>query len=199
MKGEKITHMGILDKLKPNKPTEQDNKKNLDFILIFVLIVIVGLLYFSSFFTQQPKNDTDTSAPTANTAVNSSDDLEQKLKGVLSKIEGAGQVDVMITYETGSQIVPALSVEETTSKKTNNSNDNTDTSETKSTSTKPVTVSNGGENSVLVLVKKEPVVKGVIVVAEGAADIKTKLELQRAVQTVLNIDSSNIDIFAMEK
>lgn len=191
--------MGILDKLKQNKPTEKDNKKNLDYLLIFVLIVIVGLLYFSSFFTQQSTDNTDTSAATANTVVNSSDDLEEELKGVLSKIEGVGEVDVMITYETGSEIVPALSVEETTSTKTNNSNDNTDTSETKSTSTKPVTVSSGGENSLLVLVKKEPVVNGVIVVAEGAGDIKTKLALQRAVQTVLNIDSSNIDIFAMEK
>jgi len=190
--------MGILDIIKDKKPQNNNGKKNLDYILIFVVIVIVGLLYFSSFFGQMTFWGSNKTASVATSSISSSSsgtDLEKKLKDVLSKIEGAGEVEVMITYETSAEIVPAVSVDETTSTTTSSSGSNGNTSETKSTSTKPLTV----DNSVLVLVEKEPVIKGVIVVAEGAGDIKTKLALQRAVQTVLNIDSSNIDIFTMKK
>jgi len=195
--------MGVFDKLKNfnlKKPGDDlKGKKSLDYLLIFILIVIVGLLYFSSYFT----NSSSDTASKTETAVNAqatqstSVSLENKLKNVLSKIEGAGEVEVMITYETGSEIVPAVTEEQTTS--TTSDSKTGSSTETKSTNTKPITVTSNGVSSALVLVEKEPVVKGVIVVAQGASDLKTKLALQRAVQTVLNIDTSNIDIFTMEK
>ncbi len=194
--------MGILDKLKETPVLKKGNKKNLDYLLIFIVLVIVALLYLST-FSSQPSNNASISASskvdTTTSTQSVSTDLEGRLKAVLSKIEGAGNVEVMITYETGTEIVPAVSVEETTNTSTDTATGSSGSTETKSTSTKPVTVQNSGSSTALVLVEKEPVVKGVIVVAEGANDIKTKLALQRAVQTVLNIDSTNIDIFTMEK
>lgn len=195
--------MGILDKKKDDQAQKSKKKISMDYILIFILIAIIGLLYFSSFFSQMTfLNVADTSAENVeNVSVSQTSqmDLEEKLKSVLSKIEGAGEVDVMITYESSAEIVPVVSVDQTTSTTNSSSGSSSSTSQTNTTSTKPVTVDNGSSGSVLVLVEKEPVVKGVIVVAQGAGDIKTKLALQRAVQTVLDIDSTNIDIFTMKK
>ncbi len=39
------------------------------------------------------------------------DDIESRLEEILSQIEGAGEVRVMITYATGTEIVPAMSTE----------------------------------------------------------------------------------------
>ena len=39
----------------------------------------------------------------------------------------------------------------------------------------------------------------VIVVAEGAVDIRVKMDLLAAVQTVLKVDASCVDVFVMEK
>ena len=193
--------MGMFDKLKSTQPAKKNDKKSLDYLLIFIVIVIVGLLYLSSFLTTSSNTASTTKSSTTDTSTvrsNTTDTLETKLKAVLSKIEGAGEVDVLITYETGTEIVPAVSVDETSSSSSSTSSSSGST-ETKSTNTKPVTIQSNGETVALVLYEKEPVVKGVIVVAEGAGDIKTKLALQRAVQTVLDVDSSSIDIFTMKK
>jgi len=62
-------------------------------------------------------------------------------------------------------------------------------------STQPATVSGSDGNEPIVLKEIEPVVRGVIVVAEGAADVTVKLDLQRAVRAVLDIPLSKIEVF----
>ena len=64
-------------------------------------------------------------------------------------------------------------------------------------SSEPATVSAGGSDEPIVLMEKQPVVRGVIVVAEGAADIRVKLDLQRAVKAVLDIPLSQIEVFEL--
>ena len=45
------------------------------------------------------------------------------------------------------------------------------------------------------LYEKEPEIRGVIVVAEGAADVSVRLDLQRAVCAVLNVPISAVEVF----
>ena len=52
-----------------------------------------------------------------------------------------------------------------------------------------------GEN--VILVEREPEIRGVIVVAEGAADPAVRLSLQRAVQAVTGVPLSCIEVFEM--
>lgn len=51
----------------------------------------------------------------------------------------------------------------------------------------------------VILKEIEPKVKGVVVVAQGANDARVKLELYKAVMTLLGVESSDIEIFAMSK
>ncbi len=44
----------------------------------------------------------------------------------------------------------------------------------------------------------EPEIKGVIVIAEGARDVRVKLDLIRAVQTALGISPQQVEVFEME-
>ncbi len=126
----------------------------------------------------------------ANTA-----DTETRLQEVLSCIRGAGRVEVMITYETGREIVPAM----TTSVNSNGSETSdgvkSSSSQQSTESTQPATVSQSGSNAPIVLKEIEPVVRGVIVVADGAADVTVRLDLQRAVRAVLDIPLSHIEVF----
>ena len=61
-----------------------------------------------------------------------------------------------------------------------------------------------GAGKVRVLTSKEAIadgtekITGVIVVAEGAEDIKVRMELIRAVSRALNVDANAIEIFAMK-
>ena len=49
----------------------------------------------------------------------------------------------------------------------------------------------------IVLYEKEPTVRGVVVVAEGAADFSVREKLQAAVQAATGIPVSRIEVFEM--
>ncbi|MPN60000.1 hypothetical protein SDC9_207723 [bioreactor metagenome] len=98
----------------------------------------------------------------------------------------------MITYESGSEIVPAMSVDTETS-----TSDNSGT-QRQSESLTPVTIKEDGNDVPLVLTEKEPVIKGVLVIAQGAYDTHVKLDLQRAVQAILGVSASVVEVFEMD-
>ena len=109
--------------------------------------------------------------------------MEDKLSKVLSNVSGAGKVSVMLTLESGSEIIVAKTKEE----RTNTSSNSTSVTVVES----PVIV--GKEP--LILMEILPKIKGVIVVAQGANDVAVRLELLRAVQALIDVDSNKIEIF----
>ena len=159
-----------------------------------VLVALILLLYALSTL------DSPTTAPAAAADQASAPasyetelQLEQRLAATLANIRGAGEVEVMITYETGTEIVPAMSVDTQNSMSTGQASSTT--SQTESSS--PATVSDSGKNQPIVLTEIRPTIRGVIVIAQGAADIGVALDLQRAVQTVLGVPAGSIEVFEM--
>ena len=59
----------------------------------------------------------------------------------------------------------------------------------------PATRSGEEGSEPIVLYEKEPEIRGVIVVAEGAADVAVRLDLQRAVCAVLDVPISAVEVF----
>ena len=123
--------------------------------------------------------------------------MEQRLKHVLSCIRGAGQVEVMITYSASGEIVTAMS----TSRNSNTSSSqdgNRESEELQEILTEtPATVEAEDGVNPIVLMEKKPTVRGVIVVAEGAADIAVRLDLERAVRAVLDVPINHIEVFEL--
>ena len=121
-------------------------------------------------------------------------ELEDRLAAVLSRVEGAGKVEVMITYESDGELVPAYQREENE----NRSSNGTQESYSLSSSNKIVTVYEQGTTTALILMKKKPQVKGVIVIAQGASDLTVRMSLSQAVRTVLQVSADRVDIFEMK-
>ena len=124
-------------------------------------------------------------------------EVEARLAEVLGAIRGAGRVEVMITYETGSELIPAMSVNSDSNEVETLDGEKSSTTRKMTESSEPATLAGSDGNSTIILVEKKPVARGVIVVAEGAADIGVRLDLQRAVKAVLNIPLTSIEIFEM--
>jgi len=173
------------------------------FIFILAIAIIVGL--FSNWF--QPRHETNAPVNSQNQApVNDvlsseddSDDQETRLKEVLSTIKGAGKVDVMITYKTGKELVPAMNTtESSTETEEQDSNGGVRRVSQTDINTQPVSMTTASGSQPLITREIQPEVLGVIVVAEGADDIRVRMELQKAVQTVLGVSSSQVEIFVME-
>ncbi len=173
--------------------------KKLEMAVYIGLALLIVLLYVSTLF---PKNENAPSSaePAQSTqyAAQSELEVEERLEAVLSSIRGAGRVEVMITYETGPEIVTAMNTDTNTNRSESVDNEKESTVEQKTESQKPATVSGNGGTEPIVITEKQPAVRGVIVVAEGADNVAVRMDLQRAVQTVLNVPAASIEVFALE-
>lgn len=147
--------------------------KIFQYIFIGILIIIILLIastMFSGFGEEKSSN------------TNYSEFLEDKLIKTLSKIEGAGDVAVMVTVDSkGGQDI-AVKTSSTTS------NGTTETIE------EPVLVN--GEP--IVLKEYYPKITGVLIICEGANNFSVLSKIQEATITLLNVDIKDIQILPME-
>lgn len=149
--------------------------KNFEIILALVIIAVVVIIYsiVSSVGAKEVTEETG---------------LEERLEEILSEIDGAGEVNVMITYATTPNKITAT---ETDTHSTTTNASGTETT-TVTTTTEPVM--QGSE--AVILGEKMPEIVGVLVVADGAKDVKVQLRLREAVATVLGIKSNSIQILS---
>lgn len=129
----------------------------------------------------------------------SEQEIEERLEKILSSIRGAGQVKVMITYETGVEMVTAMSTDVNSNRSETVGTDKSSFMVQETESTKPATVSGNGGYTPIILAEKQPTIRGVIVVAEGAANISVKMDLQQAVQTILAVPANSVEVFELSK
>lgn len=178
--------------------------KNIEyFILVLAIAIVIGL--FSNWF--QPVNHGQEAAAVQDQANNppavSDDeniqDQEYRLKQILSSMKGAGRVEVMITYKTGKELIPAMNtVESNTETEEKDSNGGIRRVSQVDTNSQPVSMTTSEGSQPLITREVRPEVLGVIIIAEGAGDIQVRMELQKAVQTVLGVRANQVDIFVME-
>lgn len=185
----------MLNKPKEKKPlfdfaflSRLKNIKNIEVVVASVLGAIILLIYLTNFNSSSIVEDV-TSEYT--TSLEYAQILENKLGRTLSAISGAGKVEVMITLESGPELVIATS----TDQKTNTTESGSSSTESITVVENPVIVTQNGTSKPLVLMEILPKVKGVIVVSQGAGNVRVKLDLLNAVQALLDISASNIQIF----
>lgn len=154
---------------------------------------------YSSNYNNKQNEEVDTIS-----GKNYEEDYEEKqkndLKNILKKIDGVGNVDVMITFESGEQKVPAYdkstqiskTEENDTSGGTRVNNQNTDGS-------KVVMTTKDGDNEPFILTTYKPKVIGVIVVAEGAENSKTKYDIEQAVSKIYDLSLDKVNVYSMKK
>lgn len=115
--------------------------------------------------------------------------LEVRLEELLSRVEGAGEVSVMVTLESTEQAVYAQTVQK--------SSDTTQTqqnggSERSSYTADYVLIETGGGEQALTETTLQPTVKGVAVVCTGAQELHVVGRITELISTVLGIPSNRI-------
>lgn len=169
--------------------------KHIRIILAVVLMVMVFILWFVRFDFNTKETTTANSVNTNNIA-NYAAELESRLSKTLSQIEGAGSVDVMITLDGSSQLILAYDTESRTNSTDNTTSSGTSTkSNNTTTNSTPIIITKNGQSEPLILSEIMPNIKGVVVVCEGANNIRVKLNILQAVQALLGVSSGQIEIF----
>lgn len=124
--------------------------------------------------------------------------LEQKLADALSKIEGAGEVSVMITWKSSSERIVEKDEESTSeSLEETDSQGGSRTTKSITSSGKSVyTGSSGSSEDGEPYVTKEisPVVEGVMIVAQGGNQPVVVQNITEAVQALFDIDTHKIKV-----
>lgn len=205
---KKIDGIQKLDKFKNNikKNKGKTIKLLIAIALAGILLMLVGSLVSDIKKDNKKKTgvntvEVDTNNSTVMAASTSYEDkIKKELESVLSKIDGVGNVSVMIYFETGTTTVPITDKNTTTktTEETDSSGGKRITTEQSETST-TVLINNGGDTEIVTSQQVNPTIGGVIVVAEGASNVQLKEELINAVKTVLNIGANRVSVMAMKK
>ena len=106
---------------------------------------------------------------------------------ILSKVEGAGQVDVMLTYRQ---------TEEKTIAQNESREENGEILRTEQTA---VLLENGdGAMEPLILTEASPVVEGVVIAAQGADSPTVAAALNQAAQALLDVPAHKVAVLKMK-
>ena len=154
-----------------------NNKKSMG---VLAAIFIVGIMLIMG---------TDGSAKLTNTAEvkTSSGQLDKKLENILSRVEGAGKVKVLINYRQSGEKILAYDMESNTQEKDSNK-ENTSKSE----------VVYDGNKMPFVLKEYMPKVEGVIIVAQGGNIESIKKQLIAGTVALLGVEEHKIEVLKMK-
>lgn len=133
-----------------------------------------------------------------NTMEASKDEIERKLEDILEKIDGAGDVKVMITYQdSGTQVVEK---DKNTSENSLEESDSTGgIRSTKEQQLQESTVYEEADAGNTPFVSKEllPKVEGILIVASGGDNQKVKQNISEAVLALFQVEAHRIKIVKM--
>lgn len=133
-----------------------------------------------------------------NTMEASKDEIEWKLEDILEKIDGAGDVKVMITYQdSGTQVVEK---DKNTSENSLEESDSTGgVRSTKEQQLQESTVYEDADAGNTPFVSKEllPKVEGILIVASGGDNQKVKQNISEAVLALFQVEAHRIKIVKM--
>lgn len=180
----------------------RQNAKLVAIGVVGILLVIVGGLFDGKTQEILPVTPlSDTAKVPANTPQRSVEEaLEAKLANLLSQVKGAGSVAVNVTLENSAAADFAKNV--TKENKTVQENDNAGGIRTTTESKESEQILMGKENGVdkpVIVRETKPVIKGVLVIAEGATDSTVKSNLTKAVETGLGVAAYKVTVLPQRK
>lgn len=188
----------------------QPNKKKLENLVVFLIILIITIIVINVILNgngsnTDKENIVDSNKRLAETEYdvntqkeNLGDELENKLKNILSKIDGVGNVEVLITYSETSQIQPVYN-EESTEENTEETDSAGGTRKITQTDTRKEVVyeEQDGTQTLVIQSTTSPKIEGAIITADGANNSTVKTNIIQAVEAATGLATHKIQVFAM--
>lgn len=163
--------------------------KKFELALAFLLGLVVIVIFIGS-FNNQTKEESKEEIKEEETIDAYIESTEQRLQNILSSIKGAGRVKVFISANESTKFIYVSDSDIKTSG---------EGSSISSSSNSIVFTKNGTYLEPILELQIYPQIQGVLIVAEGATNEKTKLSLINATSIALNLEISKIEVLAAEK
>ncbi len=164
-------------------------------IIALIIAAAVLLLAFGGNGGEKTPKNAEAEEETDTDIAAYAKDVEARLSDILSKINGAGQINVMVAFDTMYERVPAKNEKSDTVKNT----DGEKVSETDKTESSIQVFGSGNAQQPYVLKEKLPIPSGVAVTASGAGDERVKLEIYETVKALYGISGNRIKVAIGQK
>ena len=176
--------------------------ENLIVLLILLIVVVIAINYIWKPKEENENNNVEDKNNSIKQVNNTSskDEMEQKLENILSKIQGVGNVKVMITYSMSSSMTPIY--DETS--KISNTTESDDSGGTRTIiqteNGKQIVYKENSDGSKEPITKntESPKVEGAIIVAEGGDNAEIRECIIEAIEAATGIATHKIQVFKME-
>ena len=201
-------------KVKENIGKQQEggqSKKKIENLVVFVIILIVTLFLINSIWNEDDKKDKNVQNEKGKVLAqeeqvdisvkeNSKNELEQRLENILEKIEGVGEVNVLITYSETSKKIALYNEDYTKSDTEEKDTNGGNRKITESSNKKEVVFEEvDGEKQPVTQSIVTPTPEGAIITARGASDSSVKANIVQAVEAVTGLATHKIQVFEMKK
>lgn len=188
------------------KEANIDSKRKIENLVIFLIILIVTIIIINSIWKGddvKKENSSNTfkelaSNITENKNANNSDDLEERLESILSKMDGVGKVKALITYSQTNEVIAMYneSKKETSTQEADSSGGNREIKENDIKKEVIYTEENGISKPVTQTIIS-PKIEGAVIIAQGASNANTKANIISAVEAITGVPTHKIQVFEM--
>lgn len=193
----------------PKKKNDKTKNRKIENLVVFIIILVVTLILVKYIFSGNKEKNVKTENYNEAELVYSdnvsqdmsitdyNEELETELKEILKKIDGVGDVDILITFSETSKIVPIYN-ENSSESKTEESDTAGGSRIIENYDVSKEVISD--ENSVPITEKVVmPKIEGAIITAEGANNVTVKNNIISAVEAATGLAMHKIQVFEMKK
>ncbi len=125
--------------------------------------------------------------------------LESRLKAILSQVEGIGKTEVMLTLKSDGRRIIEKDIEQSQGKEENQEENAAAVSDQASSSENTVYQRDAQGNELPYVTEElEPEIAGVLVIAQGAKDASVISEITEAVMALFGVEAHKIKVMKME-
>ena len=185
---------------------EGNNKKKVENLIFLLVILVITVLAMNYIWKDEGKKQ-ESAATTSNTkkeenvdTSSGGDNLESRMETILSQLDGVGKVDVLLTYQESTQVVPVYN---TSQKVTNTTEGDAGggkrTIEESDVSQEVVYEDQNGDGKVAVQKEVSPKIEGAIIIATGASNSTVKANIVQAVEAATGLATHKIQVFERQK
>lgn len=183
---------------------EGDNKKKIENLIFLLVVLVITIIAINVIWKDDNSNKTENknnNKQLASIDNNANDtyqeeNLEIKLENILEKINGVGNVDVMLTYTESTQIIPVYNkTEKTTNTNESDAGGGTRKIEESDVSQEVVYQEKEGKGTIATQKTMSPKIEGAIITAQGAGNSTIKTNIIQAVEAATGLATHKIQVF----
>jgi stage III sporulation protein AG len=169
-------------------------------VLLLVIVLPTGSSDGSDSVQTQTAGETEAEVSAGSTAYESETAyLEERLRQILSQVDGIGQADVMLTLKSDGKSIVEKDQEQS-QREEENSDDGTASSSSERSSSESTVYQKdaSGSETPYVTETLKPEIEGVLVIAEGAGNGTVVSEITEAVMALFGVEAHKIKVMKMK-